>query len=191
LAKFSANIKAKCPSTATAIKVSPQFNLIFNQTLIALISFRFNGAFALCINTCVLGFNKSVLNWTFCQLLMEKPNCAKLYIANFPGLSLAPVGQTDVLLRRSRSGGDCRIWNLLPEPNRSSIRRKTCYQVKAPLLKTCRRYRRSLFLHKLMPGCSLRGRFFEQKLRLSCRFRGRCYEQKLRVSCSFRVQFAE
>jgi hypothetical protein len=26
-----------------------------------------------------LSENKSVLNWTFCQLLSEKPNCTKIY----------------------------------------------------------------------------------------------------------------
>jgi len=34
-----------------------------------LISFSFNQALILCINTHVLRFNKSVFNWTFCQLL--------------------------------------------------------------------------------------------------------------------------
>ncbi len=28
----------------------------------------------------VLDLNKSVLNWTFCQLLSEKPNCTKLFL---------------------------------------------------------------------------------------------------------------
>jgi len=31
----------------------------------------------LCINICNLHFNKSVFNWTFCQLLMENPNCTR------------------------------------------------------------------------------------------------------------------
>ena len=48
-----------------------------NQTLIALISFSFNHAFALCRNTRDVCFNKSVFIWTFCQLLTEKPNCMK------------------------------------------------------------------------------------------------------------------
>jgi hypothetical protein len=29
-----------------------------------------------------LHFNKSVFNWTFCQLLMEIPNCTKIYYTN-------------------------------------------------------------------------------------------------------------
>jgi hypothetical protein len=43
-----------------------------------LISFSFNQTFHMCINTCSIVFNKSVFNWTFCQLLMEKPNYTKV-----------------------------------------------------------------------------------------------------------------
>jgi hypothetical protein len=47
----------------------------------------------MCINTCVLHFNKSVFNWTFCQLLKEKPNYTKLVYFNglIVGLTILPT----------------------------------------------------------------------------------------------------
>jgi hypothetical protein len=44
----------------------------------------------LCINTCDLHFNKSVFNWTFCQLLMEKPNCTKVSLAGKKFYGICP-----------------------------------------------------------------------------------------------------
>jgi hypothetical protein len=32
----------------------------------------------MCINTCSIVFDKSVFNWTFCQLLTVKPNYTKV-----------------------------------------------------------------------------------------------------------------
>jgi hypothetical protein len=67
------DLKIHSSSSFQPIKASPQFNSTFNQTLIALVSFSFKYAFALCINTCVLYLNKSVFNWTVGQLLTENP----------------------------------------------------------------------------------------------------------------------
>ncbi len=44
----------------------------------ALISFSFNQALTPCINTPDPRFNKTVFNWTFCQLLTEKHNGMKI-----------------------------------------------------------------------------------------------------------------
>jgi len=62
----------------TVCKAKRSFNfnflklLTFNQTV------DFIRPFNLCTNTCVIVFNKSVFNWTLCQLLVEKPNCRKI-----------------------------------------------------------------------------------------------------------------
>ncbi len=52
------------------IKMLLQFN--YSHFLIKpLISFSYNQPLDLCINTCAIVFNKSVFNWTFCQLLTK------------------------------------------------------------------------------------------------------------------------
>ncbi len=63
---------------------SPQFNLTFNLALnyINLIYFKLNSHFV--YKYYVLCFNKSVFNWTFSQLLTEKPNCTKICLQNRP-----------------------------------------------------------------------------------------------------------
>ncbi len=55
-------------------KVKMEYILI--QTLI---SFSFNQALTPCINSCDLRFNKTVFNWTICQLLTEKHNGMKIF----------------------------------------------------------------------------------------------------------------
>ncbi len=51
-----------------------------------LISFTFNLLLNLCTNTHIIGFNKSVFNWTFGQLLTEKPNCTEKQFNEFQKL---------------------------------------------------------------------------------------------------------
>ncbi len=61
--------KPKPNCSLTLLKTSP--------LLISYISSSFNQSFSLAYKYFCVSENKSVFNWTFCQLLTEKPNCMK------------------------------------------------------------------------------------------------------------------